>query len=72
MVIQDDLVSQLKDRVELANELTEHEISNKSVKKDDSWLKQAANDLGIDDGDSDDEMNAKNLLEFVNGKRIII
>lgn len=69
MVIQDDLVSQLKDRVELANELTEHEISNKSVKKDDSWLKQAANDLGIDDGDSDDEMNAKNLLEFVNGKK---
>lgn len=69
MLIQDDLVSQLKGRVELANELTEHEISNKSVKKDDSWLKQAANDLGIDDGDSDDEMNAKNLLEFVNGKK---
>lgn len=69
MVIQDDLVHQLKDRVDLANELTEHEISNKSIKKDDSWLKQAANDLGIDDGDSDDEMNAKNLLEFVNGKK---
>lgn len=69
MLIQDDLVGQLKERVDLANELTEHEVSNKSVKKDDTWLKQAANDLGIDEGDSDDEMNAKNLLEFVNGKQ---
>lgn len=69
MIIQDDLVSQLKERVHLAIELTENDISNKSVKKDDSWFAKAAEDLGLDENDSDDAINTKNLLEYVSGKK---
>ncbi|XBW37978.1 hypothetical protein QEN19_003563 [Hanseniaspora menglaensis] len=69
MVVQDDLVSQLKDRVNLANELTEHEVSKKSVKKDDTWLNQAAKDLGLDEDDSEEGVNAKNLLDLISGKK---
>ncbi|KAL6927111.1 hypothetical protein ACO0SA_003401 [Hanseniaspora valbyensis] len=70
VIVQDDLISQLKERVKLANEITEHEVSNKSIKKDDTWLAQAAKDLGLDESDSDDDgVNAKNLMSLIAGKK---
>lgn len=46
--IEDDLVSQLRPRVTLAGKLANSSISNTSTRKENSWIKQAAEDLGID------------------------
>ncbi|CCC71900.1 hypothetical protein NCAS_0I02320 [Naumovozyma castellii] len=52
--IETDIVSQLRERTRLASELADHEMASSSLRKDDNWMKQAADDLGIDI-DSDDE-----------------
>ncbi|KAK6458028.1 ATP-dependent RNA helicase MAK5 [Scheffersomyces xylosifermentans] len=47
--IEMDLVSQLKPRVVLASKLADAAISNTSTTKEDSWVKAAAEELGVDD-----------------------
>ncbi|KAH3680853.1 hypothetical protein WICPIJ_008066 [Wickerhamomyces pijperi] len=47
--IESDIVAQLKERVQLAGELADNEVSTKSLSKETNWMKQAAEDLGIDD-----------------------
>lgn len=44
--IEMDLVSQLRPRVELAGKLADARISSTATRKEDSWVKQAAEDLG--------------------------
>lgn len=46
--IEMDLVSQLKPRVHLASKLADSTISTVSTKKSDSWMKEAADELGVD------------------------
>lgn len=69
MPIDIDVVSQLKERCQLASELANHDIASTSLHKDDNWLKKAADDLGID-VDSDDENKdtylAKNKTKKIN------
>ncbi|AJP85201.1 Mak5p [Saccharomyces cerevisiae YJM1443] len=53
--IETDILSQLRERSRLAGELADHEIASNSLRKDDNWLKKAADELGIDvDSDEDD------------------
>lgn len=46
--IDHDLVSQIKERVAISSKLGNSTISNTATRKEDSWLKQAADDLGIE------------------------
>ena len=69
LVIESDILTQLKKRSSIANELANHEIASKSLSKEENWLKQAADDLGIDlDSDEEDRdvILAKNKLKKVN------
>lgn len=52
--IDNDIVSQLRNRVVLASKLGDSSISNTATRKEDSWLKQAADDLGIEVSDLED------------------
>lgn len=54
--IDHDIVSQLRERVTLASKLGDASMSSTATRKEDSWLKQAADDLGID--------NLSDLEEF--------
>lgn len=47
--IEMDLVGQLRPRVELAGKLADARISSTATRKEDSWVKQAAEDLGVED-----------------------
>lgn len=47
--IEMDLVSQIKPRVEISSKLADASISSTATRKEDSWVKQAAEDLGLDD-----------------------
>lgn len=47
--IEMDLVSQIKPRVEISSKLADASISSTTTRKEDSWVKQAAEDLGLDD-----------------------
>jgi ATP-dependent RNA helicase DDX24/MAK5 len=49
-----DVLNRLKQRVSLAQQISEHLIDSTRAGKDDHWVKQAAADLGVDL--SDDEM----------------
>jgi len=42
------LVSRLRDRVVLAKAITEADLAKEKVKKEDDWVKQAAEDLGVE------------------------
>ncbi|AET40085.1 ATP-dependent RNA helicase Ecym_5326 [Eremothecium cymbalariae DBVPG len=46
--IEDDILTQLRERSRLASALADDELATKSLNKDDIWLKKAADDLGID------------------------
>lgn len=46
--IEYDVVTQLKDRVTLASKLAASTMSNTATRKENSWLKEAAEDLGFD------------------------
>ncbi|CAH6720443.1 ATP-dependent RNA helicase Mak5p [[Candida] jaroonii] len=46
--IEMDLVNQIKPRVELSSRLADASLSNTSTRKEDNWMKQAAEDLGIE------------------------
>lgn len=43
-----NLVTQLKPRVKLASQLADAQVSSTSTRKEDTWVKQAAEELGID------------------------
>ncbi|CCH45589.1 ATP-dependent RNA helicase [Wickerhamomyces ciferrii] len=59
--IESDIVNQLRERSVLASQLADNEVSTKSLTKEDSWLKQAAEDLDIDMSDmEEDEILKKN------------
>ncbi|RLV90397.1 ATP-dependent RNA helicase MAK5 [Spathaspora sp. JA1] len=47
--IEMDLVTQLRERVQVSSKLADASISSTSTRKEDSWVKQAAEDLGLDD-----------------------
>ncbi|KAI5954160.1 MAK5 [Candida margitis] len=47
--IEMDLVAQLRPRIELASKLADARISSTATRKEDSWVKQAAEDLGVED-----------------------
>ncbi|KAL3229218.1 ATP-dependent RNA helicase MAK5 [Nakaseomyces bracarensis] len=67
--IEMDILQQLKDRSTLASELADHEIASKSLKKDDNWLRNAADELGIDIDSEDEEKDiilAKNKNKKLN------
>lgn len=53
--IEMDVIGQIKPRVNLASQLSNSTVSTTSTSKEDSWVKQAAEDLGMDDlSDIDD------------------
>lgn len=59
--VESDIVSQLRKRSTLSSQLADSEISNKSLSKEDNWLKQAALDLDADVSDmEEDEILKKN------------
>ncbi|ODQ77114.1 hypothetical protein BABINDRAFT_163844 [Babjeviella inositovora NRRL Y-12698] len=47
--IETDILAQCLPRSQLAAELADSEVCGNSTRKDDNWMKQAAEDLGIDD-----------------------
>ncbi|EGW33318.1 uncharacterized protein SPAPADRAFT_50211 [Spathaspora passalidarum NRRL Y-27907] len=47
--IEMDLVSQLRERVTVSSKLADASISKTSTRKEDSWIKQAAEELGVED-----------------------
>ncbi|KAI5951466.1 MAK5 [Candida jiufengensis] len=47
--IEMDLIGQLKPRIELAGKLADANVSSTATRKEDSWVKQAAEDLGVED-----------------------
>lgn len=60
--VETDIIAQLRDRVKLAGELADSEISSKSLSKEDNWMSKAAEDLGLDldDMEGEDEFLKKN------------
>lgn len=60
--IEYGIISQLRDRSEIASKLADHEIATHSLNRDENWLKKAAEDLGID-VDSDDEQRDVHLAK---------
>ncbi|SCV00607.1 LAME_0G10858g1_1 [Lachancea meyersii CBS 8951] len=52
--IEPGILSQLRERGSLANELAEDQLATRSLNKDENWLKKAADELGIE-LDSEDE-----------------
>ncbi|KAK6204389.1 P-loop containing nucleoside triphosphate hydrolase protein [Scheffersomyces amazonensis] len=61
--IEADLVTQIRPRVSIASKLADSSISTTATRKEDSWVKQAAEDLGVEDlgdlGDFEDDMLKK-------------
>lgn len=49
--IDHDLVTQLRERVRIASKLANSSIASTATRKESSWVKQAAEDLGIEDLD---------------------
>lgn len=50
-----DVLAQIKPRVELAKELADSVLDSSQVGKQDSWLKEAAEDLGVDFSDFEND-----------------
>jgi ATP-dependent RNA helicase DDX24/MAK5 len=50
-----DVLAQIKPRVELAKELADSVLDSTQVGKQDSWLKEAAEDLGVDFSDFEND-----------------
>lgn len=59
--IETDIVRQLRERATLSGQLADHEVSAKSLTKEDTWMKQAALELDADISDmEEDEFLKKN------------
>ncbi|CAI4267223.1 BAQ_1a_G0003490.mRNA.1.CDS.1 [Saccharomyces cerevisiae] len=63
--IETDILSQLRERSRLAGELADHEIASNSLRKDDNWLKKAADELGIDVDSDEDDISKSNADTFL-------
>ena len=63
--IETDILSQLKERSRLSGELADHEIASNSLRKDDNWLKKAADELGIDVDSDEDDISKSNSDTFL-------
>ena len=63
--IETDILSQLRERSRLAGELADHEIASNSLRKDDNWLKKAADELGIDVDSDEDDISKSNSDTFL-------
>ncbi|CEP64234.1 ATP-dependent RNA helicase LALA0_S10e05556g [Lachancea lanzarotensis] len=64
--IEPGVLSQLRDRGAIANELAEDQLATRSLTKDANWLKKAADDLGIEldsEDESKDIILAKNKVK---------
>ncbi|QLL34365.1 hypothetical protein HG536_0G02240 [Torulaspora globosa] len=67
--IETDIVTQLRERSKIASKLADNEIASTSLKKDDNWLKKAAEDLEINissDEEDKDVILAKNKTKKIN------
>lgn len=67
--IETDIVTQLRERSKIASELADNEIVTSSLKKDDNWLKRAAEELEINvssDEEDKDIILAKNKTKKLN------
>lgn len=67
--INPDIVSQMRERSRIASEVADHDIVSSSLKKDDNWLKKAADELEIDlssDEEDKDVILAKNKNKKLN------
>lgn len=67
--VEADILQQLRERATLAGELADSEISKKSLSKEDTWMKQAADDLGVDLSDDEERVDVflqKNRLKKEN------
>lgn len=53
--VEHDLVAQIRTRVQIAAKLADASIAGTATRKEDSWLKQAAEDLGIENLSDVDE-----------------
>lgn len=49
--IDSDILDQLKERLDLAAKIAQAEVATQSVKKEQSWIEKAAEELGVDDID---------------------
>lgn len=63
--IETDIVSQLRERSRLSGELADHEIASNSLRKDDNWLKKAADEFGIDVDSDDDDISKSTSDSFL-------
>ncbi|QHS71703.1 ATP-dependent RNA helicase [Saccharomyces paradoxus] len=63
--IETDILSQLRERSRLSGELADHEIASNSLRKDDNWLKKAADELGIDVDSDEDDISKSNSDTFL-------
>lgn len=63
--IETDILSQLKERSRLSGELADHEIASNSLRKDENWLKKAADELGIDVDSDEDDISKSNSDTFL-------
>lgn len=67
--IDSGIVKQLRERSRLASQLADHDLVSSSLKKDEDWLKKAADDLGMDVDSEDGERDvtlAKNKNKKLN------
>lgn len=67
--IETDIVTQMRERSRIASEVADHDIVSNSLKKDDNWLKKAADELEIDlssDEEDQDVILAKNKNKKLN------
>ncbi|CAI4055568.1 hypothetical protein SKDZ_02G2510 [Saccharomyces kudriavzevii ZP591] len=63
--IETDILSQLRERSRLSGELADHEIASNSLRKDDNWLKKAADEFGIDVDSDEDDISKSNSDSFL-------
>lgn len=61
--IEMDLITQIKPRVAIASKLADSEISSTSTRKENAWVTQAAEDLGLDDLDEVNEAFDDDILK---------
>lgn len=67
--VETDIVAQMRERSRIASEIADHDIVSSSLKKDDNWLKKAADELEIDlssDEEDKDVILAKNKNKKMN------
>jgi ATP-dependent RNA helicase DDX24/MAK5 len=70
ITIDTDILDQLKERLDLAAKIAQAEVASQSVKKENSWLEKAAEDLGVDDIDDFEDDFLKRDRKRREGKQL--